>query len=90
MTRQHTQIRHALIQQFNAASDYIGGCTQHQREVAHYEHGRKAGLAQALELVDALVRSEEGRPVRRRRAEEIVAAVESEQRHREPARIPLH
>ena len=83
MTRQYTQIRHVLIQQFNAGSDYTGGCTQHQRDVAHYEHGRKLGLAQALELADALLRSENGRPARRRRAEEIVAAVASE-------RVPLH
>jgi hypothetical protein len=85
MTRQYTQIRYALIQQFNAASDYTGGCTQHERDVAHYEHGRKVGLAQALELVDALLRSEKGRPARMRRAEEIVAVVDSEQRYREPA-----
>ena len=83
MTRPYTQIRHVLIQQFNAASDYTGGCTQHERDVAHYEHGRKVGLAQALELVDALVRSEKGRPAPRRRAEEIVTAVASE-------RVPLH
>ena len=83
MTRPYTQIRQDLIQQFNLASDYTGGSTQHERDVAHYEHGRKVGLAQALELVDAVARSERGRPARRRRAEEIVAAVAAEP-------VPLH
>ena len=90
MTRQYTQIRQELVRHFNEALDYAGGCTQHQREAAHFEHGRKAGLAQALELVDAVLRSAEGQPPHRRRAEEIAAAVESEQRHRESVRVPLH
>jgi hypothetical protein len=53
VTYRNPQIRSQLAHLFNAASEYSGGCTPHQREAAHYERGRKAGLAQALELVDA-------------------------------------
>lgn len=76
MSLQNSEIRNELVHRFNAAFDYTGGCTQHQREAAHYERGRKDGLGQALELVDTFLRSQEGQPARRRPAEEIIAAVE--------------
>jgi hypothetical protein len=62
-----------LVHHFTAASGYIGGCTQRQREDAHYERGRKDGLGQALELVDAWLRAENEDPGPRRTADEIVA-----------------
>ena len=71
MSLETSEIRTELVHHFNAASGYAGGCTQHQREDAHYERGRKDGLGQALELVDAFLRSEH--PGRRRSAEEIAA-----------------
>ena len=55
------------------ATGYVGGCTPHQREDAHYERGRKDGLGQALELVDTFLRSDDGDPGRRRAAAEIAA-----------------
>ena len=73
MSLQTSGIRRALVHQFTAATDYAGGCTQHQREDAHYERGRKDGLGQALELVDTFLCSDEGHPGRRRAAEEIAA-----------------
>jgi hypothetical protein len=66
-----------LVHHFNAASGYAGACSQHQREASHYERGRKDGLAEALELVDAILRSGERQPARRRPVEEIVASVEA-------------
>jgi hypothetical protein len=77
MSHQISEIRNELVRHFNAASDYAGASTQHQREAAHYQRGRKDGIGQALELVDTILRSEEGQPVRRRPVEEIIAAVES-------------
>jgi hypothetical protein len=74
MSLETSGIRDELLHHFNAALDYVGGCTQHQREDAHYERGRKDGLGQALELVDTFLRSEDGHPGRRRAVEEIVAA----------------
>ena len=59
MSHQIHEIRAALVHHFNAAPDYSGGCTQHQREAAHYQHGRKDGIGQALELVDGFIRSGE-------------------------------
>jgi hypothetical protein len=59
MSHQIHEIRAALAHHFDAASDYSGGCTQSQREAAHYQHGRKDGIGQALELVDAFIRSGE-------------------------------
>jgi hypothetical protein len=77
MSLQTSGIREELVHHFNAALGYSGACTQHQREDAHYESGRKDGLSLALELVDTVLRSGEGQPARRRPVEEIVAAVES-------------
>ena len=71
MSLETTEIRAELVHHFNAASGYAGGCTQHQREDAHYERGRKDGLGQALELLDTFLNSEH--PGRRRAAEEIAA-----------------
>jgi hypothetical protein len=78
MSHPISDIRTELVHQFQAASDYTGASTQHQREAAHYQRGRKAGIGEALQLVDAYLRSEEeGRPVAPRPIEEIIAAVES-------------
>ena len=71
MSLETSEIRTELVHHFNAASGYAGGCTQHQREDAHYERGRKDGLGQALELLDTFLTSEY--PGRRRAAEEIAA-----------------
>ena len=59
MSLQTSGIRSELVHHFSAATGYAGGCTQHQREDAHYERGRKDGLGQALELVDTFLRSDE-------------------------------
>ena len=77
MSHQTSAIRTELVGQFNAAFDYTGGCTQHGREAAHYQSGRKDGIGEALELVDTFLRSEEGQPAPRRPVAEIVAAVEA-------------
>ena len=76
MSLETSGIRSELVHHFNAATGYAGGCTQHQREDAHYEAGRKDGLGQALELLDTFLRSNDGDPGRRRAVEEIVAAAE--------------
>jgi hypothetical protein len=76
MSHQTSAIRTELVHQFNAAFDYAGGCTQHGREAAHFQSGRKDGIGQALELVDMFVRSEEGHPAARRPVEEIIAALD--------------
>jgi hypothetical protein len=73
MSLQTSDIRNELAHHFNAAFDYAGGCTQHQREDAHYERGRKDGIGLALELVDTFLCSEDEHPGRRRAAEEIAA-----------------
>ncbi len=73
MSLQSSGIRSELLHHYNAATEYAGGCTQHQREDAHYERGRKDGLGQALELVDTFLRSDDGYPGRRRAVEEIAA-----------------
>lgn len=73
MSLETTEIRTELTHHFNAAFGYAGGCTQRQREDAHYERGRKDGLGQALELVDTFLRSPDAHPGRRRSAEEIAA-----------------
>jgi hypothetical protein len=77
MTPENRRLRDQLVHDFSAATEYMGGCTQHERDAAHYQCGRKAGIGQALELLDTFLRSEDGRPARRRPVEEIVAAVES-------------
>ena len=74
MSLQTSGIRTELVHHFNAAQGYAGGCTQHQREDAHYERGRKDGLGQALELVDTFLRSTNGHPGPSRAAEEIAAS----------------
>ena len=73
MSLQTSAIRSELVHHFSAAADYAGGCTQHQREDAHYERGRKDGLGQALELVDAWLRTTDGASGPRRAADEIAA-----------------
>ena len=73
MSLETSGIRSELVHHFNAAQGYAGGCTQHQREDAHYERGRKDGLGQALELVDGFLRAADGEPSRRRAAREIAA-----------------
>ena len=73
MSLQTSDIRNELVHHFNAAFDYAGGCTQHQREDAHYERGRKDGIGLALELVDTFLCSDDGHLGRRRAAEEIAA-----------------
>lgn len=73
MSLETSGIHSELLHHFNAASGYVGGCTQHEREDAHYEQGRKDGLGQALELLDTFLRSEDGHPGRRRSAEDIAA-----------------
>ena len=73
MSLQTSGIRSELVHHFNAATGYVGGCTPHQREDAHYERGRKDGLGQALELVDTFLRSDDGDPGRRRPAADIAA-----------------
>ena len=73
MSLETSDIRSELVHHFSAAVGYAGGCTQHQREDAHYERGRKDGLGQALELVDTFLRSDDGHSGRRRAAEEIAA-----------------
>lgn len=60
MTLHDSGIREELAHHFNAATGYAGGCTPRQREAAHYERGRKDGIARALELVDSCLRSEDG------------------------------
>ena len=60
MTLHDSMIRDWLVADFNAESGYAGGCTPRQREAAHYERGRKDGIARALELVDSCLRSEDG------------------------------
>ena len=77
MSLQTSGIREELVHHFNTALGYTGACTQHQREAAHYQRGRKDGIGQALEVVDTVLRSGKGHPGRRRPVEEIVAAVES-------------
>ena len=77
MSLETDDIRSELVHHFRAAADYTGGCTQREREEAHYERGRKDGLGVALELVDTFLSSRNGAPGRRRPAEEIVVAVES-------------
>ena len=59
MSLQTSGIRSELVHQFSAATGYAGACTQRQREDAHYERGRKAGLGEAIELVDTWLRTEE-------------------------------
>jgi hypothetical protein len=76
MSHETSAIRDELVLQFNAAFDYAGGCTQHGREAAHFQSGRKDGIRQALQLVDTFLRSEEGHRAARRPVEEIIAAVE--------------
>ena len=76
MSHKTSAIRNELVHQFNAAYDYAGGCTQHGREAAHYQSGRKDGIRQALELVDTFLRSEKGHPAARRPVAEIIAAVD--------------
>jgi hypothetical protein len=71
MSLQTSGIRSELVRHFTAASGYAGGCTQRQREDAHYERGRKAGLGEALELVDTWLRTEDGDSGRTRAADEI-------------------
>jgi hypothetical protein len=56
MTLQTSAIRRELARRFTAAPGYAGGCTQRGRDDAHYERGRKAGLGEALELVDTWLR----------------------------------
>jgi len=73
MSLETGSIRSELVHHFNAATGYTGGCTPHQREDAHYERGRKDGLGQALELLDAFLHDEDDRPSRRRTAVEIAA-----------------
>ena len=80
MSLQTSGIRNELVHHFNSATGYTGGCTQHQREDAHYERGRKDGLGQALELVDTFLLSHDGWPGRMRPVEEIVASVELSRR----------
>ena len=75
MSLQTSEIRSELVHHFNAAQGYAGGCTQHQREDAHYERGRKDGLGQALELVDTFLRLTNGHPGPSRAAEEIAASI---------------
>ena len=58
MSLQIREIRDALADQFDAAPGYDGACTQHQREVAHYQSGRKDGIGEALALVDTFLRAE--------------------------------
>jgi hypothetical protein len=87
MSHQNSEIRNELVDHFNAAFDYAGGCTQHGREAAHYQCGRKEGIGQALELVDTFLRSEEGQPARRRPVAEIIAAVEAVRRGRAAALV---
>ena len=77
MSLQTSGIREELVHHFNAALGYTGACTQHQREDAYYESGRKDGLGLALELVDTFLLSPDGHPGRRRPVEEIVAAVKA-------------
>ena len=78
MSHPISDIRTELVHHFKAASGYTGASTQHQREAAHFQRGRKAGIGEALQTVDVFLRSEEeGRPVARRSIEEIIAAVES-------------
>ena len=68
MSLQTSAIRGELARQFSAAPGYTGGCTQRRREDAHFEDGRKAGLGEALALVDTLLRSADGeRPADRPR-----------------------
>ncbi len=83
MSLETSGIRSELVHHFNAAQGYAGGCTQHQREDAHYERGRKDGLGQALELVDTFLLSEDGDPGRRRAVEEIRCGGRAQ--HGEPA-----
>jgi hypothetical protein len=73
MSLETSDIRSKLVHHFSAAHGYSGGCTPAQREDAHYERGRKAGLGQALELVDTFLRTAAGDQGRRRPAEEIAA-----------------
>jgi hypothetical protein len=73
MSLETNDIRSELAHHFSAALGYSGGCTPHQRDDAHYERGRKDGLGQALELVDAFLRSANGDAGRRRPAEDIAA-----------------
>jgi hypothetical protein len=83
MSDQIHEIRDELVRHFNAASDYTGGCTQHQREAAHYQRGRKDGIGHALELLDTFPGSEAEPPAKRRPVEEL-AAVDPRAPH-EPA-----
>ena len=62
MSHEITEIRTELLHHFDAAIGYTGACTQHQREDAHYERGRKDGLGQALELVDTFLRADQAGP----------------------------
>ena len=64
MNLQTSGIRNELVHQFTVATGYAGGCTQSERDAAHYERGRKDGLGQALELVDAWLRARDGDPDR--------------------------
>jgi hypothetical protein len=73
MSLETSDIRSELAHHFSTAHGYTGGCSPSQREDAHYERGRKDGLGQALELVDAFLRAAAGEPGRRRSAEDIAA-----------------
>jgi hypothetical protein len=57
MSLQTSAIRSELVRHFTAAPGYA--CTQRQREDAHYKRGRRAGLGEAIELVDTWLRTEE-------------------------------
>lgn len=59
MSPQTSAIRSELVRHFTEAPGYAGACTQRQREDAHYERGRKAGLGEAIELMDTWLRTEE-------------------------------
>ena len=59
MNLQTSAIRSDLVRPFPAAPGCAGACSQRQREDAQYERGRKAGLGEAIVLVDTWLRSEE-------------------------------
>ena len=64
LSLQTSAIRSELVRHFTAAPGYAGACTQRQREDAHYERGRKAGLGEAIALVDTWLRTAEIAPGR--------------------------
>jgi hypothetical protein len=83
MNLETSGIRSELVHQFTAATGYAGGCTQREREDAHYERGRKDGLGQALEVVDACAQPELTDSILSTSVDEVMPTLPTELTHPE-------